>query len=60
LRKIIPLISRLRQANYDLPITNYKEYGKPVVPDGQNDRAVNLNSRHSAELILIKRVLTSE
>jgi 4'-phosphopantetheinyl transferase len=30
----------------------YNEYGKPAVPDDQNDRALNFNLSHSAELIL--------
>ncbi len=30
----------------------YNEYGKPAVSDDQNDRALNFNLSHSAELIL--------
>jgi len=30
----------------------YNEYGKPAVSDDQNDRALNFNLSHSAELVL--------
>jgi 4'-phosphopantetheinyl transferase len=37
---------------YDRDIGAYNEYGKPAVSDDQNNRALNFNLSHSAELIL--------
>src|SRR5215813_154369 len=49
LRKIISAYLALSPA--ELQFT-YNEYGKPAVSDGQNDRALNFNLSHSAELAL--------
>src|SRR5215470_19934473 len=49
LRKIISAYLALSPA--ELQFT-YNEYGKPAVSDDQNDRALNFNLSHSAELIL--------
>jgi 4'-phosphopantetheinyl transferase len=49
LRKIIS--AYLALAPGQLRFT-YNEYGKPAVSDDQNDRALNFNLSHSAELVL--------
>jgi 4'-phosphopantetheinyl transferase len=49
LRKIVSAYIALRPGQLRF---TYNEYGKPSVSDGQNDRALNFNLSHSAELIL--------
>ena len=49
LRKIISAYLALPPGQLQF---TYNEYGKPAVSDDQNDRALNFNLSHSAELIL--------
>ena len=49
LRRIISAYLAISPA--ELQFT-YNEYGKPALSDGQNDRALNFNLSHSAELAL--------